>query len=653
MSDLIADLFTRAAQRGIPNGALDINMWASRNRYLSSEDSATPGLYDPSVTPYIIEPQKAISDPRVNEVVLMTSAQIAKTTLQLNTIGFYSDAEPSPIMFLMPTEDLAKLFSKKRLDTMVRDSPVLRDCYLPDNQQEILEKRFHGGFVSLVGTNSPVKLSSQPIRIVLGDELDRMARDVAGEGSPVSLARKRTTSFRNRKLVWTSTPTIKGDSPIEELYEKSTKEKYHVPCPHCQHYQTLLWKNVKWEADAPQDAWLVCEACAGRMEEDHRRDMLAAGKWIAEKPFTGRRGFWLNQLYSPFVTIGETVMEFLDAKDTPEKLKTFVNTALAETWEEGEKPEVTGIENRAVKYPCEVPDGVLILVAGVDVQGDRLECEVIGYGADEESWSINYYVILGTPNSKETWNRLKAELTRGYQHEGGYQMRISAVGIDTGGHHTKQGYRFAKENTGRRFLAMKGHSTAGQPLISRPTKPSKDRVRLYKVGTEAAKDAIYGSLRVAEPGPGYCHFPDLYDIEYYKQLTSEKRINKFEKGKSEIRYIKIRERNEALDCRVYGYAALHWMMPNWTLLAYQHSEKAAQSQRDLHESDDVATMTEDAIEAESHDEIEPVEPVEPPRNAREAFERDEEPELEIEDEKPRHRPLIGRRRASGVSGGKW
>jgi phage terminase large subunit GpA-like protein len=586
------EIFARAAKRGIPDGLLNLVSWASRNRHLSAEDSAKPGLYDPTVTPYMIEPQNCVSDPRVNEVILMTSAQVAKTTVLLNALGYYSDAEPSPILFLMPTEDLCKLFAKKRLRTMVRDSPTLKACYLPESQQEILEWSFAGGFVSLTGTNSPVKLSSQPIRIVLGDELDRMERDVKGEGSPVVLARKRTTTFRNRKIVWCSTPTKKGDSPIEDLYLKSDMRKYWVPCPFCNGLQLLLFKNVKWEPEAPQDAWFVCEHCAERIDDEWRKQMIDNGVWKAEKPFQGRAGFWINQWYSPFVTIGETVMEFLDNKDKKETLKTIVNTVFAETFDDSEQPDITGIEDQREVYLAEVPNGVLILTAGVDVQGDRLEVEIIGWGIGEESWSIDYHIIMGekdiigedgepttrklTPNDPELWDRLKTVLTKAYAHENGYNIFVSAVGMDTGGHHTKKVYEQAKRNRGRRWLAMKGAKDAGRPLLARPTKSNKARIPLYVIGTEAAKDAIYGYLQVKEQGPGYCHFPEHYEPEYFKQLTSEKRVTKFEKGKSEVRYIKIRERNESLDCRVYGAAALAWMEPDWMKLQEDHNAKAVE-----------------------------------------------------------------------------
>src|ERR1051326_3240890 len=498
-----ADILSKASKRGIPDGLLNITSWASHNRYLSPEDSAKPGLYDPSVTPYLIEPQNCISDPRVQEVVIMSSAQIAKTTMLLNALGYYSDAEPSPILFVLPTEDLCKLFSKKRIATMIRDSPALQDCYLPENQQEVLEKYFAGGFVSLTGTNSGVKLSSQPIRIVLGDELDRMMRDIPGEGSPVHLARKRTTTFRNRKHVWTSTPTTTGDSPIEDLYNLSDKRRYYVPCPFCNFFQVLYWKNVYWEPEAPQDACLICEGCREHIDDEYRKGMLAAGEWRAEKPFQGRAGFWINQLYSPFVTIGETAMEFLDSKGKKETLKTFVNTALAETFDDTEKPDITGIEQQREIYPAEVPNGVLILVAGVDVQGDRLEVEICGYGVGEESWSIDYHIIEGhkeiigekgeqttrklTPNDQELWDRLKTVLTKLYTHENGYAMRVSAVGLDTGGHHTTKTYKLVKKNMGHNWLAMKGAKDAGRPLLSKPSRSNQARIPLYTVGTEAAK----------------------------------------------------------------------------------------------------------------------------------------------------------------------
>jgi phage terminase large subunit GpA-like protein len=582
----ISGIFREAAIRGIPNGSLDISTWASRNRYLSPEDSAKPGLYDPNVTPYLIEPQNCISDPRVFEVVLMTSAQIAKTTLLLNAIGYYSDAEPSPILMVMPTEDLCKLFSKKRLRTMIRDSPRLKDCYRPDSEQEVLEKYFDGGFVSLAGTNSPVKLSSQPIRIVLGDELDRMLRDVAGEGSPVALARKRSTSFPNRKHVWTSTPTKKGDSPIEDLYLKSDMRKYFVPCPFCNALQLLLFKNVHIVRESPLDSYFICEQCVKPIDEQWRKDMIkveSGAKWIAEKPFQGRAGFWLNQWYSPFVTIGETVLEFLDTKDKKETLKTTINTVFAETFDDSEEPEIKGVEDQREIYPAEVPNGVLVLVAGMDIQGDRLEIEICGYGLGEESWSIDYHIIEGlkdiigekgeattrklTPNDHELWDRAKTVLTKAYRHEHGYDLYILAVGIDTGGHHTKKAYEMVKSNRGRNWLAMKGAKDAGKPILSRPTRSNKARIPLFTIGTEAAKDVIYGNLQVKEMGPGYCHFPDNYEKEYFLQLTAEKRTNKFERGKSEIRYVKIKERNEALDCRVLNYCALTFLEPNFTQLS--------------------------------------------------------------------------------------
>lgn len=589
-------ILAAAAKRGIPNGALNITQWASRNRFLSPEDSAKPGLYDPNITPYMIEPQDCISDPRVSEVILMTSAQVAKTTVLLNALGYYSDAEPSPILMIMPTEDLCRLFSKKRLKTMIRDSPALNACYLPETQQEVLEKSFAGGFVSLAGTNSPVKLSSQPIRIVLGDELDRMLRDVAGEGSPIALARKRTTTFRNRKHVWASTPTKKGDSPIEDLYLLGDRRKYFVPCPYCNALQLLLFKNVWWEKDAPQDACMICEKCAKHIDDEWRMEMIklsSGAKWIAEKPFQGRASFWINQWYSPFVTWGETVMEFLDNKDKKETLKTVVNTVFAETFDDSEQPDIVGIEDQKEVYPAEVPNGVLIIVAGVDVQGDRLEVEICGYGLGEESWSIDYHIIEGfkeiigengetttrklTPNDDELWDRLKTVLTKAYKHEHGYNLYVSAVGLDTGGHHTKKVYEQCRKNRGRRWLAMKGAKDPGRPIISKPTRSNQGRIPLYTIGTEAGKDAVFAFLQVKQMGPGYCHFPEHYEPEYFKQLTAEKRIHKFEKGKTEIRYLKIRDRNEALDNRVLGYAALTFLEPTYELLSIAANELATEN----------------------------------------------------------------------------
>lgn len=564
-------------QSAIPIDALSIDEWADGNRQLSPEASAEPGPWRTSRVPYMREVMREVTNPAVSEVVLMTSAQVAKTEIINNVAAYYMAGDPCPIMWMLPTIDLAKSFAKTRLKVMIRDTPVLNRIF--QHNDEILHLTFPGGHCLIVGANAPTMLSSTPIRLLLMDEVDRFPTSAGKEGDPVSLATKRTTTFADRKIVKSSTPTNKSESRIEPAYEASDKRRFHVPCPFCGVFQILVWVQVRWPDNAPQRAYYECPHCLEHIYADKKPRMLARGKWVAEKPFNGVAGFHLNELYSPWKTFGETASDFIAAKDKVETLKVWVNTALGETWDDiNADPALKGLEHRVNPYPAELPAGVLAMTAGVDVQDDRLCIEVVGWGHAEENWSIDWHTIYGDPANNEVWQELSAYLMKDWQHELGVRMQISAAAIDSGGHYTDEVYQYTRVMSHKRFVAVKGSSTYAKNLISKQQKHGrKSRLdKFYTVGTETAKDTIFARLRsVVTPGPGYSHFGLHNDSDYFEQLTSEKKSSKIVNNFKRTFYAKIREgiRNEALDCRVYAYAV--WKLLNWDTKGLQKRLDAA------------------------------------------------------------------------------
>lgn len=500
-------------------------------------------------------------------MAIMSSAQIGKTELLNNVVGYYVDYDPSPILVLQPTLEMAQTWSKDRLAPMLRDTPALRfkvkSPKSRDSGNTMLHKPFPGGHITMAGANSPASLASRPIRIVLFDEVDRYPVSAGTEGDPVSLARKRTATFWNRKVILTSTPTIKGVSRIEEEFELSDQRRYHVPCPHCEEKQVLKWSNIVFDKDDPSTAHYACvNGCV--IDESKKQWMLMRGEWIAEAPFKGRAGFHLNELYSPWRRWSEIVVDFLEAKDRPDKLKTWTNTSLGETWEEkGESLEYGSLMSRVEAYDSEsLPDDVLFITASADVQGDRVEALSQGWGRDMEHWDIEHKIFWGDPARKEVWQELDAWLLKTYS-VAGRGLKVACATVDSGGHHTDHVYNFCKARQGRRVFAIKGSSQYYAPVASKPTQTGRQRVMLYSVGTDTAKDTIVLSwLKNDEPGPGYIHFPNDADEEYFRQLTGEQRKTVFFRGNKRLKWEKTRERNELLDLHVYNYAAYVILAPD-------------------------------------------------------------------------------------------
>jgi phage terminase large subunit GpA-like protein len=555
-----------------------IDEWADEHRYLSQKASAEPGRWRTDRTPYLREILRELSPKSpMKRIVFMASAQIGKSELGNNYLGFIMHHAPGPVLVVQPTLDMGKRFSKQRISPMIEESPVLKNLVADqksrDDSNTMMAKSFPGGFLLVTGANSPVGLRSTPIRYLFADEVDAFPIDAGGEGNPLQLAEKRTTTFSRRKIYICSTPTDKETSSIEREYLAGDQRLYYVPCPHCGHKQHLQWKNLKWTDNDPNTAAYACEDCGVLIEEHFKTKMLLDGEWRATAPSDGiTASFRINGLYSPlgWRSWREIVVEFIRAKSDPTLLKTWVNTVLGQSWESEYSAKVgaDGLMARAEEWRMmNCPMGVLALTAGIDVQANRLEIKVVGWGDGEESWIVNWTAIHGDPERPEIWRQLDDLLAVEYQHASGITMKVRAAAIDTGGSNTQAVYDYSRRRKGF-IIPVKGMSEPNKPILGKPTKQDvnhmgvalKSGVELYPVGPDTAKTLIYNRLKMKEHGAGYVHFPADLTEDYFKQLTAETKVIEYLRGFPKTKWVKSSgQRNEALDCMVYAVAALEYI----------------------------------------------------------------------------------------------
>lgn len=570
-------VYCEAFSKGLkPDSFFTVSEWSDKHRVLPQKASSEPGRWRTSRTPYLKDILDCLSpNSPIERVVLMKGAQLGGTECGNNWIGYVIHVAPGPMMMVQPTVETAKRWSRQRLAPMIEETPALKGIVKEPRERDsgntILSKEFLGGVIIITGANSAVGLRSMPVKYLFLDEVDGYPSDVEGEGSPISLAEKRTDTFSRKKIFLVSTPGFKGISNIEREYEASDQRRYYVPCPHCQEMQYLKWGQITFNKnDLSEGVFYRCEHCNKLINEHHKTWMLENGEWIAENPVNGKvAGFHLSSLYSPigWKSWENIVKEFLQAKKDKNLLKTWVNTVLGETWEEeGETISEDNLFNRRESYGPDIPMDAGILTAAVDTQDDRLEVEVIAWGKGEESWSIDWRAFHGNPAKDDVWNDLDEYLQRKFRHESGAILKILITCIDTGGHHTKKVYEFVKPRQARRVFAIKGSNQTGAALVGRPSISNSGRVKLFPVGVTTAKDSIFARLKIEEFGSGYMHFPSHYDQEYFRQLTAEKIVTKYRKGFPYREYMKVRARNEALDLRVYNMAALAILNPNLEMI---------------------------------------------------------------------------------------
>jgi phage terminase large subunit GpA-like protein len=564
-----------------PPPRLTLSQWAARYAVLSRETSAQTGRF----TSYAYQDgiMDAITDPSVTEVTVMKSARVGFTKVLDHVVGYFIHQDPSPILVVQPRVEDAEDYSSTEIEPMLRDTPALAeiagDLKAKDAKQKLLKRVFrNGSSVSFVGANSPGGFRRITARVILFDEVDGYPKGGAGqEGDQIALGTKRSETFWNRKIVKGSTPTIKGESRIEKAWLQSDQRRFFVPCPHCGEMQPLEWggpdtpHGIKWKRDDKGNgvlatAYYACRANGCVIDEVDKPDMVAAGEWRPTNPGGSHAGFHIWAGYSLHVNASwpKLVEEWLRVKSDPLERQTFINLVLGEPYEDrGDKALAeTRLLARCEAWDAEVPDGVAIITVGGDVQDDRIELEVVGWGRNEESWSIAHEVIEGDPDLQSTWDLVDKFLLRRWSRADGRTFAASAACIDSGGHHTQRVYSFAKARLGRRVWAIKGESAQGgqrSPVwpAKRPTSKTKAAFRPIIIGVNAAKDVIRARLHIERPGPGYMHFPADRDVNYFAQMTSERSVVKQVRGQRfRVWELPPGRANEALDIRVYAYAAL-------------------------------------------------------------------------------------------------
>lgn len=562
-----------------PDPDFTVDQWSDEYRYLSQKASAEPGRWRTSRTPYLREPMQLLSPSSpVQRVVLMAGAQIGKSEMGMCWLGYIMHMAPGPIMAVQPTIDMAKRFSKQRIAPMVEETPVLRGIVAEnksrDDSNTMMAKSFPGGFMILTGANSPTGLRSMPVKYVFADEIDAWPIDAGGEGDPLQLVEKRTTTFSRRKIFVCSTPTVKEISRIEREFLVGDQRRYHVPCPHCDHMQHLRWGQLKWQNDDPATAEYCCESCGALIPEHCKTDMLERGQWVAEAPGDGRTAsFHINSLYSPlgWKSWSDIVSEFMQAKGDASLLKTWVNTVLGESFDDAQSARLGAgdIKSRVEFYtPNVAPACALAITAAVDVQDDRLEVSLWGWGRDEEGWVIDHMAIYGDPSQPKVWAQLDEVILKPVAHELAEPLKIAATAIDSGGHFTHEVYAYCRDRKAHHVFAIKGQSQRGKPAIGKAAKVDlnwkgrtlKSGAEVHPVGSDTIKSTLYARLKLNEPGPGYLHFHAELPADYFDQLTAERQVTKYIKGFPIREWVKRSgARNEALDCLVYAYAALQWL----------------------------------------------------------------------------------------------
>ena len=569
----------------------------------------------------------AVTEADTSIVTVMAATQVLKSELLLNVVFYFMHQDPIPILFIQPTQDAAASFVKERFNPTVDVMPALRGIVQSPragtNENTLTHRDFPGGNIDFVGAHSPLDLASRPRPIIVSDEINKFPVSAGDEGDPLALAEERASTFveiGRAKFVRTCSPTIKGECRIGREYDASDRRQCFVACPHCGYEQILTWAHVRWEkilADGtatwdvlpgqvvrehrPGTAAIACGAdgCGAIWTEEERKDALRALEhapdygWRQTKPFLccgekqdpeawddagrslcrhcgerssydGHAGFRASKLYSIRHKLSALVVEFRNARGSPELMKKFTNTGLAEQWEAVGGAGLDGSKfiDRAEAYgPDDLPEGVRAVTGFCDVQGDRLEVQLVGWGADEEAWPFVYEVVREDPAQTAAWVELDALLARSFKTRDGRTLRISAFGIDTGGGHTAQVYSYCRRRARRRIFPCKGMS-GPKPLWPTTASQSKYNEKLYMLGVDSGKEQIYARLRIAEPGPGFIHFPadDAFGEQYFLMLTAERREVHKRAGQTYAKWVPIRDRNEALDTMV-GALAVRRSLP--------------------------------------------------------------------------------------------
>ena len=568
-----------------PDPSLWIDEWSDEYMRIPRGNGAEPGKYRTDRTPYAREVMRCLSpDHPAKRVVAMVASQLLKTQVGINWLSASIHQAPGNMLVLLPSLGLAKRVSG-RIAKTIDEVPVLRDRVASprsrDSRNTIDTKEFSGGTLYITTAGSAANLAEIPARYVYGDEVDRWEVSVDQEGDPVELAENRTSTFgRNAKIYYTSSPTIEGASRISDLFAASDQRHYYLPCPHCGHMQTLEFDRLRFDAYFLEAQYLCAgEDCGALIDESAKTDILARGEWRAHARGDGETvGFTLSGLYAPsgwvsWTSIGKQHQKAKIALDKgdPEPMQVFYNTRLALCWDNAqERTKPDELKIRAEDYRLRtVPPGVLILTGAIDVQHNRLELMIIGWGEGMERWVLDYQAIYGDPATDAPWKTLDEILLTPLRHSvSGRNMEILATGIDSGGHHTHEVYQFCRLRKHRHVLAVKGASKPGRPVLAaRPSKVDvqwqgimdKSGAELWMVGTDTAKDWLHNRWKIPS-GPGGVHFSNDLPDNFYAQLVAERKLVRYVKGHKRTEWIKAKsDANEGLDLSVYNLAMAYYL----------------------------------------------------------------------------------------------
>lgn len=575
-----AELVRRALARYVPAEKVPVADWLDAHRTLGAGETERPGPWRTSLVPYLRGPLEAFTDQTVETVVLLFSSQIAKTEgAILGTLLYSYATDPGPGMLILPTLELAGSVSSDRLAPALNGCEVLAEKLGGNGRKRtttaILHKRINAAPLTISGSNSASSLSSRPVRYLWCDEIDLW--DSAGEsGDPLALAIQRTAAFRRRKIVLTSTPTVKGASRIEDWYERSDKRVLEAPCPRCAAPFVVEWHHVRWESGRPETAHLECPACKGRIEDAERGRMFAAATWRATAPFRGIAGFRTWAVVSPFRRLSECVAEFLEAKKQPDTLRAWVNLTRGESWEDpAERVTTPELISRAETGDWweALPRGIKVLTCGVDTQDDRLEALVVGWGEGEECWLVSRELHPGDPNTDAPWTSLDQTLDQVWKREEGGALRIACTLVDAGGHRTDAVYKNTRARQGRRVFASFGRAGGEQGQLVSPPKQLTTpfgQVTRYILDADAGTALLHARLKGLSEGPGAIHLPSLGVEQLVAELTAEVARTKRNKFGVPVREFVRTGRNESADCFRMALGALRVVAPTAARLEAVH-----------------------------------------------------------------------------------
>lgn len=554
-----------------------ISEWADAEVILPPELAAEPGRWRTDRAPYQREMMDVCAEDGVEVVCFKTSAQVGKTSILLNVMGYYIAHDPCPMIAVMPDLNMAETFSKSKLAPFLRATTALTRRLAPERSRAasntLDRKEFEGGFISIAGANSPTALRMQSVRIVFGDEVDAMGQSAGDEGDPLTLAFRRAQTFPNRKLIIASTPKDKGFSRIDDFWERSDKRHLFVPCSCCGHSQILVFEGIVWRKGDPDSAEYRCEGCGSLMSDATLKLQVKKGEWRATAPFTGVVGFHAWQIISPWSSMSEIVAGYEGSKHRADLHKVWVNTVKGETWDVDKAAHTTAelLFARRRDYRRNlIPAGACIVTAGVDVQGDRLEILTVAHGPNGLSWQLEHIVIMLDPTGDAAWKRLEEVLLRRYAHETHPHVSrpIEGVAIDSG-YLTQRVYDFAARATflGRPWYAVKGQDGPGRVAWARSEMRIKGGAKLHIVGIDSIKDEIYSRLANTDPAKDFIFIrkdDDTFGMPWCEQLISERKRQKIDKrGFAKEEWHKPPgTRNEALDLSVYAEAVHRHLAPD-------------------------------------------------------------------------------------------